>query len=132
MHLKVLLKLKKTLKTLFWAKKKKNQKTPKNKKTQKTHWAGFFFKKPGFFPTLHEGDAGRRILGRHPQAGDEPQAPRGRPGPAPALRPRLAAQALHRLTQHSHVRVRGILFFLSRISLVFLLLNKRLRCTYAY
>ncbi len=62
----------------------------------------------------HEGDARRRILGRHPQAGDEPQAPRGRPGEAPALRPRLAAQALHRLTQHSHVRVRGILFFLLR------------------
>ena len=26
---------------------KKPEKTPK-----KTHWAGFFFKKPGFFPTL--------------------------------------------------------------------------------
>jgi len=66
----------------------------------------------------HEGDAGRRILGRHPQAGDEPQAPRGRPGEAPALRPRLAAQALHRLAQHSHVRVRCIIFFYrARVSL---------------
>ena len=65
----------------------------------------------------HEGDARRRIPGRHPQAGDEPQAPRGRPGEAPALRPRLAAQALHRLAQHSHVRVRGILFYRARVSL---------------
>jgi hypothetical protein len=32
---------------------KKNQKTQKNpKKPKKTHWAGFFLKKPGFFPTL--------------------------------------------------------------------------------
>jgi hypothetical protein len=50
MHLKVFVKLKKTLKTpLVWAKNpkktKKTQKTQKNpknpKKTQKTHWAWF-------------------------------------------------------------------------------------------
>jgi hypothetical protein len=45
MHPKVFVKLKKTLKTLS-----SGQKTQKNPK--KTHWAGFFFKKPGFFPTL--------------------------------------------------------------------------------
>ncbi len=63
MHLKVFVKLKKTLKTLSSGQKnpkkpkktQKNPKKPKNKpkKTKKTHWAGFFFKKPGFFPTLH-------------------------------------------------------------------------------
>jgi hypothetical protein len=45
MHLKVFLKLEKTQKTLFWAKKTKNpkktQKNPKNQKNQKKHWAGF-------------------------------------------------------------------------------------------
>jgi hypothetical protein len=51
------LKLKKTLETLssgqIYKKKPKTQKNPKNpKKTKKTHWTGFFFKKPGFFPTL--------------------------------------------------------------------------------
>ncbi len=39
---------------LFWAKKPKKLKKPKkNQKTQKkpkkNHWAGFFFKNPGFF-----------------------------------------------------------------------------------
>ncbi len=55
MHLKVFVKLKKTLKTLTSGQNnpKKNQKNPKNpKKTKKTHWAGFFLKKPVFFPTL--------------------------------------------------------------------------------
>jgi hypothetical protein len=34
-------------------KKTKKPKKPKKKqKTKITHWAGFFFKKPGFFPTL--------------------------------------------------------------------------------
>ncbi len=34
---------------------KKTNKTPKKpQKTKKTHRAGFFFKKPGFFPTLKE------------------------------------------------------------------------------
>ncbi len=51
MHLKVFVKLKKTLKTLSSAqktkKKPKNQK--KTKKPKKTHWAGFFFLNPGFF-----------------------------------------------------------------------------------
>jgi hypothetical protein len=63
MHLKVFVKLKKTLKTLSSGQKnpkntKKPKKKPKNpKKPQKTQknpknqWAGFFFK-PGFFPTL--------------------------------------------------------------------------------
>jgi hypothetical protein len=42
---------------LFRAKKpqktQKSQKTQKKtKKPKKTHWAGFFFFKPGFFPTL--------------------------------------------------------------------------------
>jgi hypothetical protein len=46
MHVKVFVKLKKTLKTLS-----SGQKNPK-KNPQKTHWAGFFFFKPGFFPTL--------------------------------------------------------------------------------
>jgi hypothetical protein len=45
MHLKVFVKLEKTLKTLS-----SGQENPKKpKKTQKTHWAGFFFKNPGFF-----------------------------------------------------------------------------------
>jgi hypothetical protein len=61
MHLKVFVKLKKTLKTLSSGQKtpKKNKKTQKTQKTQKnpkkpkkTHRAGFFLKKPGFFPTL--------------------------------------------------------------------------------
>jgi hypothetical protein len=54
MHSKVFVKLKKTLKPSCPGKKpKKTQKKPKNpKKTKKTHWAGFFLKKPGFFPTL--------------------------------------------------------------------------------
>ncbi len=54
MHLKVFVKLKKTLKTLSSGQKtQKNPKNPKNpKKPEKTHWAGFFLKKPGFFPTL--------------------------------------------------------------------------------
>jgi hypothetical protein len=59
MHLKVSVKLKKTLKPSRLGKKnlKKNQKTPKNpkrtKKTQKNPlgW-GFFILKTGFFPTL--------------------------------------------------------------------------------
>jgi hypothetical protein len=47
MHLKVFMKLKKTLKT------QKNPKNPKKtKKTPKNHWAGFLKKKNGFFPTL--------------------------------------------------------------------------------
>ncbi len=55
MHLKVFVKLKKTLKIPLSG--QKNPKKPKKpKKTQKnpkkTHWAGFFLKKPGFFPTL--------------------------------------------------------------------------------
>jgi hypothetical protein len=52
MHLKVFVKLKKTLKTLSSGQKnpKKPKKTPK--KPKKTHWAGFFLKKTGFFPTL--------------------------------------------------------------------------------
>jgi hypothetical protein len=63
MHRKVFLKLKKTLNPLFWAKKpKKTQKKPKKpkknqkktKKPKKNHWAGFFKKKTGFFPTLQK------------------------------------------------------------------------------
>jgi hypothetical protein len=61
MHLKVFVKLKKPLKTLSSGQKnpKKNQKNPKKpqknqKNPKKTHWAGFFFKKPGFFPTLQQ------------------------------------------------------------------------------
>jgi hypothetical protein len=54
MHLKVFVKLKKTLKTLSSG--QKSQKTPKKtkkpKKTQKNPLGWFFFKKPGFFPTL--------------------------------------------------------------------------------
>jgi hypothetical protein len=58
MHLKIFEKLKKTLKTLSSGKKtQKNPKKPKKpkkktKKPKKTLWAGFFLKKPGFFPTL--------------------------------------------------------------------------------
>jgi hypothetical protein len=65
MHLKVFVKLKKTLKTLLSGQKtqknpKKPTKKPKNpKKTKKTHWAGFFFKNPGFFPTL-------KLIGTYP------------------------------------------------------------------
>ncbi len=60
MHLKVFVKLKKTLKTLSSGQKKPPKKTPKTQKTQKNqkkpknHWAGFFFLKPGFFPTLRQ------------------------------------------------------------------------------
>ncbi len=61
MHLKVFVKLKKTLKTPSSGQKK----TKKPQKTQKNHWAGFFFKNPGFFqpcfadpvPAFHLGDA---------------------------------------------------------------------------
>jgi hypothetical protein len=67
MHLKVFVKLKKTLKTLSSGQKnpkipKKTQKNPKNpkknqKKTKKTHWAGFLKKNPGFFqPCLYSND----------------------------------------------------------------------------
>jgi hypothetical protein len=58
MHLKVFVKLKKTLKTLSSRQKnqKKNPKNPKNqkktKKTQKNPLGWVFLKKPGFFPTL--------------------------------------------------------------------------------
>jgi hypothetical protein len=59
MHLKVFLKLKKNLiPSLLGKKTKKKPKNPKKHKNQKTQkktkkplgW--FFFKKPGFFPTL--------------------------------------------------------------------------------
>ncbi len=55
MHQKVSVKLEKNPKNpLVWAKKpkktQKTQKTQKNpEKPQKTRWAGFLFKKPGFF-----------------------------------------------------------------------------------
>jgi hypothetical protein len=55
MHLKVCLKLNKTLKPSLLGKKtqKKTKKTKKNKKkNKKNNWAGFFLFKPGFFPTL--------------------------------------------------------------------------------
>jgi hypothetical protein len=52
MHLKVFLKLKKTLKTLSSGQIYKKTKNPK--KPKKNHCAGFFFK-PGFFPTLVPG-----------------------------------------------------------------------------
>jgi len=58
MHLKVFVKLKKTLKTLSSGQKnpkkpKKNPKKPKKpKKTQKNPLGWVFLKKPGFFPTL--------------------------------------------------------------------------------
>jgi hypothetical protein len=53
MQPKIFVKLKKTLKTLSSG--QKTQKNPKKtQKPKKTHWAGFFFKKPGFFPTLSE------------------------------------------------------------------------------
>jgi hypothetical protein len=56
MHLKVFVKLKKTLKTL-WAKKpkktqKKTKKPKKTQKTQKNPLGWVFLKKNGFFPTL--------------------------------------------------------------------------------
>ncbi len=51
MHLKVFLKLKKTLKTLSSG--QKTQKNPKNpQKTKKNPLSWFFFKKPRFFATL--------------------------------------------------------------------------------
>jgi hypothetical protein len=74
MHLKVFVKLKKTLKTFSSGQKKpknpkktqKNPKNPKNpKKNKKTHWAGFF-KKPGFFPTLPDPDPLVRGMGPDP------------------------------------------------------------------
>ena len=61
MHLRVFVKLKKTIKTLSSGQKnpkkpKKTQKNPKNpkktKKTQKNPLGWIFLKKPGFFPTL--------------------------------------------------------------------------------
>jgi hypothetical protein len=63
MHLKVFLKLKKTLKALssgqiYFKKPKKPKKTKKTKKTKKpkkTHWVGFFQKNPGFFQPCEEG-----------------------------------------------------------------------------
>jgi hypothetical protein len=62
MLLKVFVKLKKTLKTLSSRQKtqKKPKKPKKPKKNQKTHWAGFFLIKPGFFsnPAL-DPDPGR-------------------------------------------------------------------------
>jgi hypothetical protein len=62
MHLKVFVKLKKTLKTLSSG--QKNPKNPKKpKKPKKTHWAGFFKKKPGFFPTLIYLEGWRSNLG---------------------------------------------------------------------
>jgi hypothetical protein len=52
---------------LVWAKKpkkktKKNPKKQKKLKKQKTHWAGFFLKKHGFFPTLGFGDQKLKYL----------------------------------------------------------------------
>jgi hypothetical protein len=57
MHLKVFVKLKKTLKTLSSGQKnpkkpKKTQKTQKNQKNPKNPLGWVFLKKPGFFPTL--------------------------------------------------------------------------------
>ncbi len=54
MHLKVFMKLEKTLKTLSSGQKnpKKPKKTQKTQKTQKTPLGWVFLKKPGFFPTL--------------------------------------------------------------------------------
>jgi hypothetical protein len=48
MHLKVFVKLKKP--SPLGKKPKKKQNKPK--KPKRNHWAGFFLKKPGFFPTL--------------------------------------------------------------------------------
>jgi hypothetical protein len=49
MHLKVFLKLKKTLKPSLLG--KKTQKNPKKtQKPKKTHWAGFLYKKTRVFP----------------------------------------------------------------------------------
>jgi hypothetical protein len=59
MHLKVFVKLKKTLKIISSGQKnpKTNQKTQKkNKKTKKPTGLGFFLKKPGLFPTLPSRD----------------------------------------------------------------------------
>ncbi len=59
MHLKVFVKLKKTLKTLSSG--QKTQKNPKNPK--KPTGLVFFFLKPGFFPTLDNGvTEGKRII----------------------------------------------------------------------
>jgi hypothetical protein len=54
MHLKVFVKLKKTLKTLSSGQKnpKKPKKPKKTQKTQKNPLGWVFLKKPGFFPTL--------------------------------------------------------------------------------
>jgi hypothetical protein len=57
MHRKVFVKLKKTLKTLSSGHKnpkkpKKTQKTQKKNEKKPLGW--FFFKKPGFFPTLQQ------------------------------------------------------------------------------
>ena len=59
MHLKVFVKLKKTLKTLSSGQKnpKKNKKTRKTKKTQKKPNGLGLKKKPGFFPTLGQGSS---------------------------------------------------------------------------
>jgi hypothetical protein len=62
MHLKVFLKLKKTLKTLSSGQVYKNpQKTQKTPKTQKKPTGLGFLKKPAFFPTLAEGGAGAAV-----------------------------------------------------------------------
>ncbi len=64
MHLKVFVKLNKTLKTLSSGQKKpqKNQKTPKKpknpKKPKKKPPGRVFFFKPGFFPTLTDSIGG--------------------------------------------------------------------------
>jgi hypothetical protein len=56
MHLKVFLKLKKTLKTLSSGQicKENKKKRKKNQKTKKPTWLVFYYK-PGFFPTLPPG-----------------------------------------------------------------------------
>ncbi len=55
MHLKVIVKLKKTLKTLSSG--QKNPKKPKkNQKPKKKPLGWVFLKKPGFFPTLPLGN----------------------------------------------------------------------------
>ncbi len=67
MQLKVFLKLKKPQNPLFWAKKnQKNQKkNQKPKTTQKNPLGWVFLKKPGFFPTLGEGEVVVRISSLH-------------------------------------------------------------------
>jgi hypothetical protein len=55
MHLKVFLKPKNPKNSLQSKKTQKTPKTKKNQKNQKNHWAGFFYKKPGLFPTLDTG-----------------------------------------------------------------------------